>query len=141
MLWPMDDLEQIKQMKARYFRGIDTKDWALVESLFTPDAEIDMTGEGGAVTNSTPGFIERLQHLLAGVITVHHGHMPEITFTSDTTATGIWSMEDKLWWPEGSPITFLHGYGHYFESYAKADGRWWITAMKLTRLKRDLDFA
>ncbi len=54
------------------------------------------------------------------VITVHHGHMPEITLLSDTTARGIWAMEDKLWWPEGSPLVHLHGYGHYHETYEKS---------------------
>ena len=53
---------------------------------------------------------------------MHHGHMPEIELTSDTTATGIWAMEDHLWWPEGSALQHLHGYGHYHETYVKLAG-------------------
>ncbi len=34
MLW---DIEQIKQLKARYFRMIDTKDWEGFRELFTDD--------------------------------------------------------------------------------------------------------
>jgi hypothetical protein len=68
--------------------------------------------------------------------------MPEITLTSDTTATGIWAMEDHLWWPEGSPIRHLHGYGHYHESYEKdADGEWRIKELTLTRLRTDVELA
>ena len=33
-LW---DIEQIKQLKARYFRLMDTKDWAAWKDLFTDD--------------------------------------------------------------------------------------------------------
>ena len=40
----------------------------------------------------------------------------EITFVSPTEATGIWSMEDKIKWPDGRT---LHGYGHYHERYRK----------------------
>jgi hypothetical protein len=77
--------------------------------------------------------------ILESVVTVHHGHMPELRLTSPTTATGVWAMEDELWWPEGSPIRHLHGYGHYHETYAKTPAGWRISSMRLTRLQRLLD--
>jgi hypothetical protein len=136
-----NDVEQIKQLKARYFRCIDTHDWDGLESVFATDARIDMTGEGGGVTTTAREFRDRLARLLDGVTSVHHGHMPEIVVVSDTQAAGIWAMEDKLWWPEGAPIQHLHGYGHYHERYGKIDGRWVITEMTLTRLRRDVTMA
>src|ERR1700743_3740067 len=36
-------LEEIKKLKARYFRCLDTKDWAGYLDVFTPDAIIDST--------------------------------------------------------------------------------------------------
>jgi len=69
------------------------------------------------------------------VITVHHGHMPEIELTSATTATGVWAMEDMLRWPDGRE---MHGYGHYHETYEKVGGAWRIKSSKLTRLRTDL---
>ena len=36
------------------------------------------------------------------------------------------------------PALTLHGYGHYYENYAKIDGHWRITSSKLTRLREDL---
>jgi len=71
------------------------------------------------------------------VVTVHHGHMPEIELTSPTTATGIWSMEDKLRWPKGSVIREMHGYGHYRETYERTATGWRIKTLKLTRLRVD----
>ncbi|WP_373863621.1 nuclear transport factor 2 family protein [Nocardia vermiculata] len=65
----------------------------------------------------------------------HHGHTPEITLTSNTTATGIWAMEDQLWWTNGDVEEHLHGYGHYHEKYRKVDGKWLISYRNLTRLR------
>ena len=38
-------LEEIKELKARYFRCLDTKDWAGLQAVFSDDAEFDMRGE------------------------------------------------------------------------------------------------
>ena len=136
-----DDIESIKQLKARYFRLMDTKDWDGLGRVFVPDVRIDMINEGGQVTNSVEEYLPFLVSQIGPAITVHHGHMPEITLVSDTEATGIWAMEDELWWPEGSPVSYVHGYGHYHETYAKRDGEWRIREMTLTRLHRDIRFS
>ena len=96
-----DDIEQIRQLKARYFRMMDTKNWDGLAHVFTDDVEIDVTGEGGGVTHSVADYIPFLRANIEDVITVHHGHMPEIELTSPTTAKGIWALEDQLWWPDG----------------------------------------
>lgn len=133
-----DDIEAIKQLKARYFRMMDTKDWDGLAAVFTDDVAIDMTGEGAGVTHSVAEYMPFLRDAIEPVITVHHGHMPEIELTSPSTARGIWSMEDKLWWPPGSPIAHLHGYGHYHETYEKTPAGWRIKTMTLTRLRREV---
>ena len=37
----MDDVEEIKKLKARYFRGLDTKDWDLYSSVFAEDVVVE----------------------------------------------------------------------------------------------------
>ena len=130
----MDDVEAIKQLKARYFRTMDTKDWAAMRTLFLDDAVVDTTASGGQVIGGAEEFIAFLQETLADVRTVHHGHMPEITLTSPSTATGIWALQDMLIWPDGNR---MHGYGHYHDAYAKIDASWLIGASTLTRLHID----
>ena len=130
----MDDLEAIRQLKARYCRTMDTKDWAAMRQVFTDDVEVDTTPDGG-LTNGADVFLGFLQEVLGEVITVHHCHTPEIELTSATTATGIWAMEDMLRWPNGME---LHGYGHYHEEYVQQDGAWRIAKLRLTRLRRDM---
>jgi len=130
----VDDIEAIKQLKARYFRLMDIKDWDGVREVFADDVYIDTTGSGGRVVQGADDFMAGLRSLLADVVTVHHGHMPEIELTSGTTATGIWALQDLLRWPDGRE---LYGYGHYHEEYEKIDGRWRIKRMTLTRLRTD----
>jgi uncharacterized protein (TIGR02246 family) len=130
----MDDIEAIKQLKARYFRAIDTKDWTGLRRLFANDATVDTTQSGGSVVSGADDFLASLSDAIEDVITVHHGHTPEIELVTPTSATGIWAMEDMLRWPDG---TELHGYGHYHETYEKVDGMWHITSLTLTRLRMD----
>jgi uncharacterized protein (TIGR02246 family) len=131
----VDDLEAIRQLKARYFRTMDTKNWAEMRQVFTNDAVIDTTASGGRVIAGADEFMDFLRETLAGVITVHHGHMPEITLTSPSTASGVWALQDMLIWPGGSR---MHGYGHYYETYEKIDGTWLIRSSTLTRLHMEV---
>jgi uncharacterized protein (TIGR02246 family) len=130
----VDDIEAIRQLKARYFRTMDTKDWAGMRQVFADDVVMDTSSSGGGVITGADEFMAFLEPTLQDVVTVHHGHMPEIQITSPTTATGIWSMEDMLRWPDG---TEMHGFGHYHETYEKVDGEWRIKTSTLTRLRTD----
>jgi len=131
----MDDLEEIRRLKARYFRALDTKDWDGLRQLFSDDVVIDTTSSGGDVVTGADAFISFLRDALGGTVTVHQGHMPEIDLTSATTATGVWALHDIVIWPNGMR---LDGYGHYHETYDKVDGSWRIASSTLTRLHMDL---
>jgi uncharacterized protein (TIGR02246 family) len=127
----MDDVEAIRQLKARYFRTMDTKDWAGMRQVFTDDAVMDTTASGGGVVSGADEFMAFLEPALADAITVHHGHMPEIELTSATSATGIWALQDLIIFPDG---TRMLGFGHYHETYEKLDDDWRIKSLTLTRL-------
>ena len=138
-------IEAIKHTKARYFRCLDTKDWLGFADVFAPDAQMDMREETRDENNLITGngnIARYVSHAVDGVVSVHHGHMPEIEFTSDTSAKVIWAMEDKLWKSAGStsplPVSFLHGYGHYRETYRLVGDKWLIQTVKLTRLRVDV---
>ncbi len=131
----LEDVEAIKRLKARYFRLIDTKDWDGLRQVFSDDVVVDTTASGGNVVTGATPFVAFLREAIGDVITVHHGHTPEIEVTSPTTATGVWAMEDQLRWPDGQE---LRGYGHYHETYEKVDGAWRISTSTLTRLRMDL---
>jgi SnoaL-like domain len=127
-----DDVEEIRQLKARYFRTMDTKDWAAFAALFTPQAVVDTTAAGGERVVGIERLVnDHLRPVHADTITVHHGHMPEIEFTSTTTATGVWAMQGWVWWKSGRS---LQNFGHYHDTYEFIDSKWMITSVTLTTL-------
>jgi uncharacterized protein (TIGR02246 family) len=127
----MDDLEEIKKLKARYFRGLDSKDWELYREVFAEDVVVDLTTAGGEIYRGREAFMAYATGLKL-VQSVHQGHMPEIELISATTATGVWSFEDYNLWEDGMQN---HGWGHYLETYEKAGGRWRIKTMRLSYLR------
>lgn len=142
-----EDLEAIRQLKARYFRALDTKDWDLFRSVFTEDAVIGPLDNGFTpellalrspdaqkplTSSGLDAFVERVAINIGPLLTTHHGHQPEIELTAEGEATGVWPMEDVLVWPADGYR--LRGTGHYWETYRKLDGAWKIASMKLTRL-------
>lgn len=135
------DLMEIHQLKARYLRYVDTKQWEPMRDVFTDDFVFFL--ENAALPTTTKpqrtdadSFIENVSKHLQNAVTVHHGHMPEIEFTGDRTATGIWSMYD--WVDDFVGGRAFHGFGHYHEDYLKGDdGVWRIKQMRLTRLRVD----
>jgi len=131
------DIEAIKQLKARYCRLLDTKDWDAWRDLFTDDFVSDTSEAGGMVITGADEFVASIRSMLGkpSQPTVHQVHAPEIALTSPSAATGIWALNDVV---RLAPGVNMQGYGHYHESYEKAGGQWRIKTSKLTRLREDL---
>jgi hypothetical protein len=128
------EIEAIKQLKARYCRFLDTKKWDDWRALFADDFVSDTSPSGGKLITGADEFVAFVRGALEKQPTVHQVHAPEITVTSDTTATGIWALEDVV---RLTPGVNLNGRGHYHETYEKVDGRWLIKTSTLTRLRED----
>ena len=83
------DYEEIRNLKARYFRYLDTRRWQDLRGLLTDD----FTGDFGASDEeqfaSPEAFIEGLQRNLKDATTVHHGHMPEIEVQNADQASAL----------------------------------------------------
>ncbi|GFG74051.1 nuclear transport factor 2 family protein [Mycobacterium botniense] len=131
------EIDAIKQLKARYCRYLDTKDWEAWRRLFTDDFVSDTAQAGGPVIIGADEFVAFIRTTLGKPSrpTVHQVHAPEITLTSTTTATGVWALNDVV---RLAPGLNLNGYGHYHETYEKVDGQWRIKTSTLTRLREDL---
>jgi 3-hydroxyisobutyrate dehydrogenase-like beta-hydroxyacid dehydrogenase len=132
------DLEAIKQLKARYFRFIDTKDWVAFRDLFTDDCKHWLPQESAVPFMTNDDYFAMNEELLTPGVTTHHGHTPEITFLSDTEAEGIWAMFDYVQTETPSGRVSIKGYGHYFETYRKCDdGAWRISSKRNQRIRLD----
>lgn len=133
----LQDIEALKQLKARYCRLLDAKDWTAWRDLFTDDFVSDTSESGGKLIAGADAFVAFVRGTLGTPQrkTVHQVHAPELALTSDTTAHGIWALEDLVRLATGLN---LRGYGHYHETYEKIAGEWRIKSSKLTRLREDI---
>ena len=138
-----EDLEQIKQLKARYFYCVDTKDWdGWRNTVFAADCEMRVPEVQPEPYRGIDNIIKLASGVFTGAVSIHHGHMPIIEFTSATTATGIWAMEDMIYFSEKNLFqgryAHLHGYGHYHDDYVRTPAGWRIKTLQLTRLRVNL---
>jgi len=131
------EIESIKQLKARYCRLLDTKDWQAWRAIFADDFLSDTSEAGGKLIRGANEFVAFTRKNIGkpSQPTVHQVHAPEIELTSATTARGVWALQDVV---RLAPGLNLNGYGHYHETYEKVDGQWRITSSKLTRLREDI---
>ncbi len=134
----LQDLEDIRQLKARYFRLMDTQRWDEWSTCFSEDISAFYEGvprrrrdlptaircEGRAA------LVAGIEALMTGATSMHQGFMPEIAVTGPTTARAIWAMFDYV----RLPTCAFKGWGHYHEEYVKETDGWKIRKIHLTRL-------
>lgn len=135
--------EEIKQLKYRYMRALDTHDWELMASLFLPDARC-WFGNGKFSEQGRDAIIALYRRLLndsfwSSHIAVH----PEIELTGPDTAKAIWRMEDTVHFMEVNPAANfpdqragdeMQGAGHYFDEYVKTADGWKINTTGYIRV-------
>lgn len=133
-LQQLSDLEDIRTLKHRYFRGIDTADIPLLSTLFTEDVMVDY--RGGTYRVRLTGRADMLEFLAnsfhSGAAAMHHGHMPEITLTGADDAEGIWYLEDIFIDVEQSYHTI--GSAIYRDIYRREEGQWRIARTEYDRV-------
>jgi len=121
------DKDQIKELKARYFRGLDTKDWVLFAGTLTDDIEGRYSGGQLSFDGKQPLVSFMQDNLSIGtVVTMHHGHHPEITIDDNgVSASGVWYLQDMVIDLVGK--TRLYGAAIYKDEYRKTNGEWLIS--------------
>lgn len=135
--------EAIRDVKARYCRFLDTKDWAGFSKLFTDDAVMDVREDtGNPPITGIAGIVAQVRFAVDEAASSHQVHTPEITLEGPDQARGVWAMQDRVVWQAGkSPIPgvdSITGYGQYHESYRCEDGVWKIAALRLSRFHVDM---
>src|SRR5690625_1898399 len=130
----LEDIEEIRQLKYRYFRCIDTANVEELAELFTEDADIRF--EGGSYTFETQGrdkICEAIGYAFhAEAIAFHHGNHPEIEILSEAKAKGTWYLRD--WFLDLRRKITTDGAAFYRDRYVKRDGRWRIQRSEYSRV-------
>jgi len=136
----LEAIEDIRNLKARYFRCMDMKLWDELESVFTSDMKV-LTPDGQVYAGSGAGYAASLKHSLEHAVSCHQGLTGEIEITGKGEAKAVWAMQDVLEWPDRHPKTgwkSIVGRGHYHETYRFEHGAWRIATLTLTRLRVDI---
>ena len=130
----LEDIERIRQLKYRYFRGIDTADIELLRGVLTEDVHIDY--QGGTYRWQVDGREAMLASIAAAfnehAVACHTGHHPEVEVLTPTTATGIWYLTDVFINLRENLVTT--GSALYRDEYVKQFDGWRIKSSTYQRI-------
>ena len=137
----MTDLEQIeliKRLKHKYMRALDTNNWTELAECFAPDA-VSNYDSGKYSFEGRDNIIDFLKEFMdkPTQVTHHHAHHPEIDITGDTTAKGIWCLQDMV--IDLDANTTLRGTAVYHDEYVKIDGEWKIKLTGYDRVYEEIE--
>ena len=129
----LEAIELIKQLKARYFRFLDTRDMEGLKSVFTADAKAHFKGADYEFELDGRDALEAFYRKSFTVTSfgMHNGHHPEITVDGET-ATGIWYLQD-IFVELNYKLTIM-GSALYNDTYRKVDGEWRVASTGYRRL-------
>ena len=127
----LEDIEAIKQLKARWWFSCDTRDTTGMRACFDEsNFEIDF-GFIGRFTDMD-SFIEVFESLAChpSHIDMHHGLAPEITLIDSNSAQGRWRMRFQLLETDLKQVQLMSGY--YEDQYVKLEDGWKMRKSKYT---------
>lgn len=129
----LEAIELIKQLKARYFRLMDTGDLEGLMGTFSEDAKVHFKSPSYEIEHQGAAAIKDFYASTFSPTScgMHTGHHPEITVTGDT-ATGLWYMHDIF--VSIDDRVQVEGSAIYEDQYRKEDGEWKITFTGYDRL-------
>jgi len=131
------EIEAIKQLKYRYFRFLDLKEWDAMSGLFVPEASCAYSA-GAYAYEGRDAIVEFFRKAMGRetFLSSHKAHHPEITLTGADTATGIWSLDD--WVVDLQWELDIRGAAFYTDDYVKRDGEWRILRTAYRRVMEEL---
>lgn len=124
----MGDIDEIKGVKYRYLRALDTKHWDDFADTMTDD----VIGDYGSSLGESHHFTDRESlvaymraSLPANVVSEHRVTHPEISVDGDE-ATAIWYLQDRVIVAEADFM--LIGAAFYHDRYRRTPDGWRISA-------------
>ena len=128
------EIEKIKQLKARYFRSLDTNDWQMFGDCLLENC----TASYGDGKYSFTGRSEIVKFMADNMsadtfFSMHNGHHPEISVTDDgATASGVWYLQDMIL--DLANNVRLYGTGIYSDEYVNSGEGWKISHTGYSRI-------
>lgn len=123
--------DAIKELKARYLRGCDTKNVDLVRETMMPEVVVDY--EGFPPFANREEFLAVYQQMACqpGVFDIHHATNSVIELNGPDEAIGQWSLNFRSVILSMNMITQLGV--EYEDRYVRVDGQWFIAETRSRR--------
>lgn len=128
----LEDESAIRALKARYLRCCDLRDPKGVRDTLTPVGAI-IAYEGFPSFDNREAFVSVFEQMgcQPGIYDIHHATNGVIDFSSETRATGLWSLHFQTIILANRSVTQMGV--EYQDVYVKEDGRWWIAETRTRR--------
>lgn len=131
-------IEEIKQVKYRYMRAVDTRDWDLLTTVLTEDATCAYSA-GKISYEGRDAILEFLSTSMPAekMLTAHRVQQPEVILTGPDTATAKWALDDVVIMLDYN-LT-LRGAAIYEDRMVKMEGEWKIAHTGYRRLYEETE--
>jgi len=131
--------EEIRNLKARYWLGVDRRDAAMIKATLAPDVVADYTQVALPPGNTVSEVLHGADAVAKGVAAtpaepgggLHFGGQPVLEFTSATTVTAIWPMIGFGHVAAGGGTRVGELY-YYHDSFERIGDVWKIKSIRLT---------
>lgn len=127
----LEDIEAIKQLKARYWFACDQRDADGIRDCFVNKnllIDFGFIGQFTDINEFLKLFLEMTDK--ASHIDLHHGIAPEIKIQNKNEASGRWRMSFQLIESEAQVVQFMGGY--YEDIYRRENNQWRIAHTRYT---------
>ena len=130
------EVHHIQQLKHRYLRHLDLKEWEPLAECFTPDA----TATYGSVPrlDGRDAILTFLRDAMSStsMLTSHKAHQPEIELVGADRATGIWALDDRVIVLDAA--VEISGAAVYRDEYVRSEGHWRISHTGYRRIYEEM---
>ena len=121
---PADDRFAIQDLQARYARALDTADYDVYASLFTPDAVLTMVGRQCHGRDEIREYVKELTGRPGWAGYRHHN--TQVIFEEGTDQRCRVSSYSTVLFREADGTDSFRVQGIYRDTCVKANGQWWF---------------
>jgi hypothetical protein len=129
-LQALEDLNAIKELKARYLRACDRKQPDIMRDCFVDQGAV-IEADGFPSFNDREGWVQVFTELAVNnpaVMDMHHGQNPQITLTGPDSASALWDL--NFCQINVKERTIVQLAGEYRDEYVRVAGQWRISTQR-----------
>ena len=126
----LEDINAIRELKARYLRACDRKQPDVMRDCFIEKGAV-IEAEGFPSFTDREGWVQVFTELSVNnpnIMDTHHGQNPQIVLIGPDSASAVWDLQfTQINLKERTVVNLA---GEYRDQYLRSGGRWWISSQK-----------